>query len=77
MNAKRGTLWSEDDCTYNLPGHETARAAYKRLMGFEFDAEDAVSVDDLGDGVEYVMPGCVVWMSFPGNSAIYERLCDT
>lgn len=75
MSIEHGrTLWMEDDATaLSDPDHETVRKAYLRIFGKEWNPDDVIEKSDEGDGVDYLMPKCVVWMSYPGNSAIYAK----
>lgn len=66
------TLWMEDDAP--VPDKERLAAAYFRLTGQHYRHEDAIEKEDAGDGDFLLMPtGLIVFSSYPGNSAIYEK----
>lgn len=46
------TLWSEDECTRGLPGHETLEMAWQRLFGEPYDQGKATDFYDHGETTE-------------------------
>lgn len=61
-------LWSEDECTKGLEGHEYLDDAWQRLFGEKLDKSKCLRMNDFGDCMEYVMPN--------GHSAWIVYDCD-
>lgn len=72
----RHQVWAEDDATVGTAGHETVRAAFRRLSGRELDPAEALSREDGGDGELLLLPGgWQVWWGYPGSSTISRIPC--
>jgi hypothetical protein len=48
------TIWTEDECTRGLAGHEYLHDAWQRIFGQAYDSKLALKENDHGDASESV-----------------------
>jgi len=67
-------LWSEDECTVGLPGHECLTDAWLKLFGTNYDPKHIISVEDRGDHTVETMPNNIVVVHSYDGSSIYRKV---